>query len=320
MRASLAIATAAVLAAISWPSPASAEHKKQPNKPQPPIGAKPHPVAANPRRPAPARSSAPPRKTASAGQRPDRHDELARRGEHVYPHGHSVYYDDDWIGFRYPYYDAYPYGYGSYYYGYPNYYYSESVPDCDSAGPAFGPQIGHNGVPPPPGDEPEPKKGANRSANVRSSASAWKSIGYGDAMFAKRRYAEAADRYRRASDAAPQLAEAWFRRAFALTAIHRYDLAVDYVKRGLRLDPKWPKIAFDGKDTLWTDAEAKKEYFATLAKLAADNPADSDILFLVGVHFHIDGQEVQAKKYFNRALRIAGANAEHIEAFLGPAA
>jgi hypothetical protein len=92
---------------------------------------------------------------------------------------------------------------------------------------------------------------------------------------------------------------------------------VNSVKRGLKLDPKWPKMAFDAKEILWTDVEAKKEYFARLAKLAVENPADADILFLAGVHFHVDGQEEEAKKHFTRALRLAGNNAAHIEAFLG---
>jgi len=241
-----------------------------------------------------------------------------------YQYGRPLYYyDDGRIGYRYPYNYAYPYGSEPYYSFYPYYYYPVPVPPGIAVGPEAGPQVGQpfvggNNVALPAqqaDDEPEPK---NRPTNARSNATAWKSIGYGDALFAKQRYAEAADRYRRAADTAPQLAEAWFRRALALTATHRYDLAVDSIKRGLKLDPKWPKLAFDGKDSLWTDAEAKNEYFATLAKLAAENPADPNILFLVGVHFHVDGQEEQARKYFNRAVRIASNNAEHIDAFLGP--
>ena len=325
MRTSLVLAMAAVLAVIFWANPASAQKKQQPDKPQPPIGTNPHPVVGNSARPTPARSLPPPRNSAPAARHFDRRDEPVQQPMFwYYQYGRPLYYyDDGRIGYRYPYNYAYPYGYEPYYYFYPYYSYPMPVPACFSMGPGAGAQGGQplmgrdNGVPPPPqaDDEPEPK---SRPTNARANATAWKSIGYGDALFAKQRYAEAADRYRRASSTAPQLADAWFRRAFALTAIHRYDLAVDSIKRGLKLDPKWPKIAFDAKDSLWTDAEAKKEYFATLAKLAAENPADPNILFLVGVHFHVDGQEEQAQKYFNHALRITGNSAEHIDAFLGP--
>jgi tetratricopeptide (TPR) repeat protein len=239
---------------------------------------------------------------------------------------------------------GYPYGYGSPYglgCGYPSqgvtayYYYSPyPLPVYLPMGPAqaLGAQgmqlgVGMNrpapqrdaDVAPPPApadDEPAPKREPIRAANPRNNAMGWKYIGYGDALYAKQRYAEAGDRYRRAVSAAPQLAEAWFRRALALTATGRYDLAVSSVKRGLTLDPKWPKAPFDAIDTLWTDAKAKDAYLATLAKLAAENPASPEILFLVGLHFHIDGQQDQATKYLKRALRITAKDGEHIEAFL----
>jgi hypothetical protein len=248
-------------------------------------------------------------------------------------------------GYNYDFGYSCPYGYGTYYYTTPYYYsllygpyalpypgygfppYMPMAPGWGAANvPQAAPvnQAAANPAPAVPpmrrdADEPEPKRENTRSTNTRATTTAWKYIGYGDALFAKQRYAEAEDRYRRASSTAPQLTESWFRRALALTATGRYDLAVAQVKRGLKLNANWPKIVFDAADTLWPDAKAKEAYFATLTKLAAQNPANADLLFLVGLHFHIDGQHDQAQKYLARAQRIAGHDADHIDAFLDAA-
>lgn len=248
------------------------------------------------------------------------------------------------IARAYAYSRLYPYGIGYPYemgydnpYGVPGYYYYTPypMPMYMPFGPVGGwdqgvPQgMGPNGgivqqpgfqQPPQPADdeaEPEPERRPNlRSTNARSNALAWKYIGYGDGLYGKQRYAEAADRYRRAVGTAPQLADGWFRRALALTGTGRYDQAVSAVKRGLAIDPKWPAAAFDAGDTLWPDAKAKDAYFSTLTKLAAEHPADPNVLFLVGLHFRLDGQDDQAKKYLTRAQRIAGRDGDHIEAFM----
>jgi tetratricopeptide (TPR) repeat protein len=341
MRRSLAL-TAAVLVAVSWTGFALAKPNPPPNQPRPPVGTNPRPVVAAPAKPRP--KSSPPRQAAPshhpARQGNDAHNQQLSRRRTLPPslgnrlvrglaYGNGLY--DFGYGYPYGYAYGYPYGYQTYYY----YYSPYLLPVYSPMGPGFGGQgmaqgMGLNrgaadraaAAPPPPQpavDEPEPRREATRSTNAHASATAWKYIGYGDALFAKQRYAEAGDRYRRAASTAPQLAEAWFRRALALTATGRYDLAVSSVNRGLKLDPKWPKVVFDASDILWPDAKAKEAYFATLAKLAAENPANQDVLFLVGLHFHIDGQQDQAKKYLTRAQRIAGNDADHIEAFIAAA-
>ena len=61
------------------------------------------------------------------------------------------------------------------------------------------------------------------------------------------------ERYRKASQSAPQLADAWFRQGFALSAMGRYDLAVTAIKRGLKLNPNWAKSDFDLKELYGPD-------------------------------------------------------------------
>jgi tetratricopeptide (TPR) repeat protein len=334
MRRSLVLAIA-ILTAVSCATLALAQANKQTGKPRPPTGANPRPVAppaAKPRPHPPAKAT--PSRRSSGGT--SWNNSQGSRWRNTWPPYYSAYRNDygSPYGYAYPYSYSYPYSYG-YPYGYANYgtyfyYYPAplSYPMVMNLGPVgVQPFQGMNNaaanraaepVLPPrdADDEPEPRRGMDRPTNPRANALAWKYIGYGDGLFAKQRYGEAADRYRRAAGTAPLLAEAWFRRALALTASSRYDLAVNAVKRGLKLDPKWPKIVFDAVDTLWPDAKAKEAYFATLAKLAAEHPADPDVQFLVGLHFHIDGQHDQAKKYLTRAQRIAGIDSDYIDAFL----
>jgi tetratricopeptide (TPR) repeat protein len=309
----------AVLAISLWATSVSAQ-AKQAKRETPPLGTNPNPVGRTSPPPKPNPPPPPPKKKQAASKqpaskRPDGKD-AAQRNPDEHPDGRYRHCDD------YPY---YPYGYG-----YDPYYYSVPVPYYVPVGPGYGsPNYGGAGYgssnagnrsysssPSQQADEepPAPQKLA-RSTNAQANATAWKSIGFGDALFAKQRYAEAADRYRRASNTAPQLADAWFRRAFALTATGRYDTAVRSINRGLKLDPKWPDTAFEATDALWPDLDAKKEYFTTLEKIAEDKPEDADVQFLVGVHFHVDGQDAKAQKYFARAKRIAGSKDEHIAAF-----
>jgi hypothetical protein len=310
MRRSLVIAV--LLAAIGWGGSAFAQRKDHTNSQGQPLGSNPHPVTWTSTQPKPAPPSPPPKKAAHPasqhpGPQPRREDERHHRGGH--DHIIIIGNDDEY---------GYPYeGYSPYYYPMPIY--------ARMAGRQF---MGQNGAGqfqpnggwvapggPDADDVDPPRRDVVRTANARVIAQAWKSIGYGDALFAKMKYAEASDRYRMASNSAPQLADAWFRRAIAQTAIGSYSQAVNSIKRGLGLDPKWPKTVFDTGDILWPNAAAKTAYFNSLVKRAAEKPTDANIQFLVGLHYHIDGQEVLAQKYFARAQRLAGNNIEHIVAF-----
>lgn len=165
-------------------------------------------------------------------------------------------------------------------------------------------------------DAREPNVVVERATNARANARAWKFIGYGDAQFAKQEFVEANLRYRKAAQSAPQLADARFRQGFALSASGRYDLAVEAIKRGLKLDPHWARSDFDLDELYGGDEAAKNAQLDTLAKASQERPLDADLAFLAGVHYHFDGQTEQAEDFFRRAEGLVGGDSGHIRAFL----
>jgi len=298
---------AAVLAAILGGNWASAATKSATERVRQPLGNNPHPIiwTSTPKKPAPPppqrRASVPANNSRQNGPRHDHDGHDWHRPSYVY----VPYYRYD---------DYYPYRYG------PQYWYS--------TGPGFGPEgtrqfMGLANVgdaqaarQPDLDDPPEPKAAANRATNAHSNELALKFIGYGDALFAKQKYVEANDRYRKAARSAPQLAEAWFRQGFALAAVGRCDLAATAVKRGLKLDPAWPKSHFELDQLFGPNAAAKNARLDALAAAVMDKPADPNRLFVLGVLLHFDGQTDRAATLFERAEQIAGNNVGHIEAFL----
>ena len=141
-------------------------------------------------------------------------------------------------------------------------------------------------------------------------------IGFGDARFAEREYGDANERYRSASRTAPQLADAWFRQAFALIAMGRYDQAVTAISRGLKINPKWPSSDFELKDIYGPDKADKDAHRDALAEAAESKPNDADLLFLIGVHLYFDGQADRAAKFFGRTKEISGDPPDYLKAFL----
>jgi tetratricopeptide (TPR) repeat protein len=195
------------------------------------------------------------------------------------------------------------YGWNPYYgYGYPYY--------CRDYYPV---------VPPPAVDFtglPEDNRSQQRATNAQSVALAQKFIGYGDALFAQGKYADANDRYRTAAESAPQLPDALFRQAFALAATGRYDLAVRAVKRGLDLDPRWPSSGFTLDELYKDNAAAKSDHLESLAAAAQKRPNDADLVFLMGVYFYFDGQAARAAPFFRVAAQLAPGNADYIAPFM----
>jgi len=324
MRRFVATMAAAVLAAMLGGGWALADPPSRQDKPRPPLGNNPHPVT-----------------------RGNHNDGVPRPHYYVYyPNGLNGYpYDaygyNPYRGYGYGYgYDSYPYA-SPYYYGPPPIF----LPAEELYGPLamqrfmgvdhwFRPQpkvnVKVNVTVPPARDNdrvaaagqdkgiapPAPRKTLpDRGTSPQSNNLAWKFLGYGDALFGQQKYAEANDRYRKASRSAPQLADAWFRQGFAMAAIGRYDLAVGAIKRGLSLDPTWPKSAFDLKDLYGADEMARNAHLDALAKAAEEKPTDGDLLFMVGVYLHFDGQADRARKFFQRAAEIAGD--DYVKAFLG---
>ena len=96
----------------------------------------------------------------------------------------------------------------------------------------------------------------------------------------------------------------------------RYDLAVGAVKRGLKLEPAWPKSDFNVDTLFAANAQTKNACLAAIDKAVLAKPTDPNRLFALGVYLHFDGQADRAAQMFDRAEQIAGNNVAHIEAFL----
>jgi tetratricopeptide (TPR) repeat protein len=294
--ARLALAAAFLLAA--WTSAAWAQLRQ-------PLGNNPHPVIwggkqqAQPA-PPPQRSPPPQQQHAERGHHDSRHRDVDNRFYHAVAHylrtnayGWIPYYGYDY-GYNYPYY--YPYAYSPPYVPATGVYNPPAASDLD--------------------EPPEESRAQLRATNAASVARAQKFIGYGDALFARGKCAEANDRYRKAAQAAPQLADALFRQGFALAATGRYELAVRAIKRGLALDPKWPQSGF-ALDELYKDNMVDKaKHLEAMAAAAQKRPNDADPLFLIGVCLYFDGQAARAAPFLSLAAQLSGGNAEYVSPFL----
>ncbi|NLY02517.1 MAG: tetratricopeptide repeat protein [Rhodopirellula sp.] len=155
-----------------------------------------------------------------------------------------------------------------------------------------------------------------RASNARSVALGRRFIEFGDAQFHDQKYTTAYLRYKEAVKAAPVLGDAWFRQGFALVASGRYEWAARALKRGLELEPAWPGSGFR-IDTLYGENRmAKKAHLDALAQASLDKPDDADLLFLLGVMLHCDGEAARATPFFQRAAELAGGEIDHLQAFL----
>jgi tetratricopeptide (TPR) repeat protein len=236
-------------------------------------------------------------------------------------HRHRPHHDPffhRWHGPHYP-----PY----YYYPRPLYYGPIFVPPELMFGPqAIRRYLGIDTIRPPvapniiildkDGKDQAEDKGELRGTNQRAVELGWKFIGYGDAHFAGQRYGEAYQRYKTASQVAPQLAAAYFRQAYACIARGNYDLAVKAVQRGLELDPDWPRSDFRSDELYGNNRLAKSAHLDALAQAATDDPNNADLMFLVGLRLFFDGQRDRAPLFFQRAAAMGGGDQARVTAFL----
>lgn len=261
------------------------------------------------------------------------------------PGGVSVNIDSPYGGFSYsgsfPVPRAYdPYVYGRSYYGYvepygtyynpqsgyvdhylpPIYYPGELMYGPQAVRRFFGldraaPVLPPVGVAPPVGAAPAGPRASNLAARERASHF----VAAGDQLFREQKQHEALQRYKSAAQAAPDVADAYFRQGFALIATNRYALAAEAFRRGLSLAPDWPSSDFR-LDHLYGDAAlARQAHQDALANAALHDPENADLMFTLGVFLHFDGQQERARKFFARAKELNAATAPYVEGFLAAA-
>lgn len=170
-------------------------------------------------------------------------------------------------------------------------------------------------------DEPEPEQLGDapdrRDANAKSLARARRFIEFGDAKFRAQHYRAALARYQSARDAAPTLAEVYFRQGFAYTALGQYDAAARAFERGLELDPNRPQSDFDLSELFGDDPAPLIASRRRVASAAAGDPENSDLLFVLGVQLYFAGQRDRALAFFQKIQQLSPDDAR-LDPFLIP--
>lgn len=157
-----------------------------------------------------------------------------------------------------------------------------------------------------------------RVANAESTTRARQFLDYGDARFRKQQFSEAYHRYQKAAEAAPDLAEAYFRQAMAQAALGRYAPAVKSIRRGMALNPDWPETSFRLNQLYGDNRAAKQTHLEQLATAAGQPPENAELMFLLGVELFFDDRPAQAKTFLKRAAEL-GLKKQLVQGFLDAA-
>lgn len=189
------------------------------------------------------------------------------------------------------------------------------VPAAPAVGggvPAAAPQAPAGG---PPGALQRPDV---RVSNASARARAWDLIRAGDGYFREGKLSAAQLRYRGAADAAPDLAEAYFRLTWAALAGGKFDEAARQAKFGLRLMPDWPASTFALDRLYGPDQDVTRaQHLDALAAAAEQQPTNADLLFLIGLTLYFDGQADRARAFFTRGGELSDDLQPYVAPFLG---
>lgn len=159
-------------------------------------------------------------------------------------------------------------------------------------------------------------KPAVRVSNIESRRRAGRFTELGDNLFRQQRYHEALQKYKSAAEAAPDVAETYFRQGHALTGTARYELAAAAFRRGLARGPEWATSAFR-LESLYGDGRiAKQAHLENLASLVLANPGNADLVFVLAVFLHFDGDAERAARLFRRVADLSGHDEPHVRPFL----
>lgn len=163
---------------------------------------------------------------------------------------------------------------------------------------------------------PEITEIKTRVSNAETLKKARKYLANGDALFRRQKYHSALQEYKAATRFSPELAEGYLRQGHALVATSRFELAAAAFKRALKTDPEVVNLKLP-LDELYGDAKlAKTSHLETLASAALESDREADLMFLLGVFLHYDGQTARATKFFKRAFDLAGADRVYLAHFL----
>jgi tetratricopeptide (TPR) repeat protein len=158
-------------------------------------------------------------------------------------------------------------------------------------------------------------KPAVRIANPEQRRKAEESLAVGDVLFREQKFHSALQRYKLASQLAPNMAETYWRQGHALIATANYELAGGAFRRALALDPETGRGAFTLDELYGGAAMAKASHLESLAGWALARGDASEPYFLMGVQLYYNGQQERANRFFTRASELAGPAGGYIALF-----
>lgn len=137
----------------------------------------------------------------------------------------------------------------------------------------------------------------------------------GDRLFRDGQYGEAYRCYFNAQREVGDRCEVYFRQAYALVAMGRFSHAVAKLKRGLQVDPNYPRHGATLDEIFGVDDSTRKaEFLEQVACWTNSNCRDPDRLFLLGVILYFD-EDPRSLALFRSAWTLAGRG-QHLRAFL----
>ena len=230
------------------------------------------------------------------------------------------------------YYPPVTYGYGGCYPGYTSYYYGSpygyapyyNPPVFAPAELLYGPLAARRffGMPEPTVPAAptvvlrltEKKKPREASPEYRRKAEQF--IAQGDMLFREQKYQQAIDRYRTASEMAPDAAEAYWHKGHAYAATNRYELAAASFRRALFIDPDIRRDDFSLTRLYGDTVMAKTAHLESIAGYALEHPDSADAYFVLGIFLHYTGEAERAEKFFVRAAELSSPDAAHLAGFV----
>lgn len=153
------------------------------------------------------------------------------------------------------------------------------------------------------------------ASNDRDVNAAERYIALGDELFAKGEFTAALRQYRRASDAASDLASAYFRQGIAYVAANRSDFAAMAFRRGLGLDPRWTETRFDLASLCGNASAEFDDHAKAMRERAEGRKGDSDAYFTLGVIHFLRNDDPAAEAYFDAVYHLGGKNAAFLQGF-----
>ena len=178
-----------------------------------------------------------------------------------------------------------------------------------NGGYAPAPQINIVAVDPPEENLAEPAapelaRPQVRIANAQFEERGRKWLTIGDRYFGQQRYRQAYLRYKDAIESAPNLGEAYLRQAQSMVAAGQYESASTAMQRYLRLEDALADVPFDLGDLYAGQNAAQAAHLEALAVEAENDAGNADLLLLLGMQLHFDGQAERARPFLRQAAEL----------------